>query len=239
MKQIVLWLLLIISFHQCALAYDLKIGQERIAPLAYPKFSVSGDYTFGRWFRGLADESLHGKLDNRFGAVMSVEAGLVKYFNAGALFTLSFSEVSTKGEPIDLRLGLFAKPYFDFTDYASIYLRAALGVSVPVFGHAIKSLEGRFAKSDTLKAAYEKIYRGQQYLGSPYGGFGSVAVGVEYFPWPRFGVGVEWGIRADIFHVSRKNPRDGAMPESVSDAPSSFNYMMYEMPFMLTVHAIL
>lgn len=233
-------LALMASLISCTLVAldEVGIGQEYVTPLSYPKFSLGADHSISRHFRSFADSSLRIKLPNRFGAALSFEAGLVKYLNAGALVTFSFSQVREKSEPIDLRLGLFIKPLLPLGERFALFGRAALGTTLPFPGN-LSPINFLGEVSDDFKTSYLSIYKGQRYQGSAYGGFGSAALGVEFFPISRLGLALEWGIRSDFITMSRKHPLISGVPEAKEGAPQSFNYMMYEMPLMLTLHAIL
>lgn len=233
-------LALMASLISCTLVAldEVGIGQEYVTPLSYPKFSLSADHSIARYYRGFADPSLHYKLNNRYGGALSFEAGLLKYLNAGGLITFSLSDLKDKGEPIDLRMGLFAKPIIPLGNRFALFGRTAIGLTLP-FPANYSPINYLVKTSDDFKAAKKSIFKDQQYQGFAYGGFGSAAVGIEFFPISRLGLALEWGIRADIIHIGRKRPVGNEIPEAKDGAPQSFNYMMYEMPLMLTLHAIL
>jgi hypothetical protein len=234
------WLLIFcVAINAWSVSEDSGIGNEIIRPLQYPKFSLTGDYTTGRWYRDFADPSLRFRVGNRFGAGLSFEAGILKHLNAGALFTASFSQIlynDAPNEPIDLRLGLFAKPYLSLSDRYSLFVRVAAGLTLPFQGNQISYLD---TASPSFKSDYRRVYMGQQYDGMPFGGFGAATVGMDFFPFSRLGLSVEWGIRADALHIGRKSPSGNKGPADVPGAPQSFNYLMYEMPLSLTLHVIL
>lgn len=234
-------LALMASLISCTLVAldEVGIGQEYVTPLSYPKFSLSADHSISRHYQSFADSSFRLKLPNRFGTALSFETGLLKYLNAGALFTASMSQFMAKDEPIDLRLGLFIKPLIPIGNRFALFSRAALGGSLPLGMFQKNPISFLGNVSEEFRPTYETVYKGQNYQGSPYGGFGSAAIGIEFFPISRLGLALEWGIRSDFITMSRKNSLANKGPEDKPGAPQSFNYMMYEMPLMLTLHAIL
>lgn len=230
-KKYIFWLIFLLPSSTMA-ERDVEIGEEYIVPLRFPKFSLSGEYVYGRKFHGFADDSLRTDLRSRYETALSFEAGLVKFFNAGALFSISMSEIS-KSEPMALRMGLFGKPLIPLGNRVAIFGRLSVGVAVDIaFNPAI------FYYATANRAAFDNVYHSQRYDGWPFGGFGSATIGLEAFPFSRFGLSVEWGIRASLFH-SLKNALLFNPPPNIPGAPDSFNFMYYEMPIMATLHIIL
>jgi hypothetical protein len=232
------FIFLIIVFAAIEVSWcETDIGEEYITPLTYPKFSITGDYSLKRFYRGFADNSLHYSLENRFGVALSFEVATLKYMTAGALFTVSFSKKSKK-EPTDLRLGLFLKPYMPLGDRFSFFGRLVGGLTLTL---ASKGMIVDYLSNTTMsfKDNYDIVFKGQKYMGTPFGGFGAATVGIDFFPLSRLGLAFEWGIRADAMHMGKNNVYENEKPEIILGAPSSFNYMMYEMPLSLTLHVIL
>lgn len=234
MKKMVCLLAVSVMLSNMATSRDFDIGEERVESVFYPKASISVDYSTFRKFHGFADDTLRINLENRFDAAILFEAGLYRYFNAGAIFGGSFSNMK-KGEPLDLRLGLFAKPFFPIGDRFAIFTRFAGGIAVhaALYPSAIE-----FYDSKDEEKNMGRVYKGQGYYNIPYGGFGSATIGAEYFIFSRLGLAFEWGIRTTLLHGERSVPFILKNDKDVPGAPSSFNFMNYEMPFSLTLHAI-
>jgi hypothetical protein len=226
----VFFLLLLCSI---ANAFQEGLKEESLKPLKFPKFSVFMDYGLKRKFKAFADPSLKIALRNRLDIGLSFEAGLLKYLNAGALFFGSLSKVN-QNEPIDISFGLFAKPQLSIGDRIGIFGRFSAGFTtvLPV----IPALAYYRDLDETID--FSKSYKDQSYDGWPFGGFGSASIGMEFFPFSRIGLALECGIRAIILRSNKSVP-GLRPPPNVAGAPNSFNYMTYEIPFALTIHAIL
>lgn len=219
-------------------AQDDMLGQEFIKPLKYPKFSLSGDYNLLRRFHGFADPALRANLKNAFGATLSFETGLYKYFNAGALFSAFIPAEFLKSEPVHIRFALFAKPYYPITNNFAVFGRITGGIST-----AMGMMMGYIGEthSSDLNQALRKVYQGQQYSLMAPGIVGSATIGLEYFPFSRFGLAFETGIRVETFFVLKGNALIEHFTEKNQSGvgPRSFNYMVYEIPLALTLHFIL
>lgn len=203
------------------------IMSEEVKPVKYPKFSVALNYNLKRHFHGLADKNLGIPLKNEIGAILAFEAGLYKYFNAGA--QLSFGIPPNLDVPLHLGLGLFAKPYFPLGSHFSFFSRIGMGISASQGGMKAWLAE----KSHRPGASrIKRVFGENKYFGTAFGGNAHVSLGVEYFPWPLVGFAFEGGVRADIF-------RERGLPENNSDAPKHFDYITYEFPVSLMVHVIL
>jgi len=215
---------------------DLDLGSEYIKPLKYPKFSISTDYNMFRRFHGFADSGLRYKLNNNFGVALSFETGLYKYLNAGAIFAANIPTEFT--EPLHLRFALFAKPYYPITKNFSVFSRLGGGISTTI-GSMMERLRG--FNSPELSPSLQRIYNGQQYGLMGPGIFGMATVGVEYFPFSRFGLAFETGLRLETFYVSKGSEliERYAGANKAGAGRNSFTYMVYEMPLMLTLHVIL
>jgi hypothetical protein len=228
------WFLVVLMAGNVIALEDVGIGQERIVPLHYPKFSLGADYSVWRHFHGLADERIRFGLENRMDYTMSFEAGLLKYLNAGAMFLVSDSKM-IKGEPLDIKLGLFAKPLVPIGERFALFGRVSAGLAV-----SITFQNSSFLYYSVLDSGknFKDIYHGQDYAGWPFGGFGAATIGLEYFLFSRVGLAFEWGINATITRANINVP--GITKNTVTPGvPSSFNYLIYEMPLMLTLHVIL
>ncbi len=214
-------------------AQNFGIGDEYVEPLRYPKFSVSGVYQFDRKFNGFADDSLRYDLKSKFDTILSFEAGLLKYFNAGALFGAG---ISGFGQPIQFRFGLFAKPYYGFGDRVAIFGRFAGGLAIEMHMGIPGAARTYYGTLNQIND--QRIFKNQVYDGPSYGGFGSATIGIEVFPFSRFGIAIEGGIRGTVLHSSKNWP-GVTKNKDLADVPSSFNYLLYEFPLMATLHFIL
>lgn len=213
---------------------EAAIGDDYIPSLNFPKFSLHGDYVFLRHFHGFDDSSFRFALDRKWGAGMSFEAGLLNNFNAGGMFSATIPNLG-KHEPFNMRFMLFAKPFIPFGDRFSIFARAGGGLSWTFYGDIRNEVAQ--AHKDSLEE-FERVYRGQVYKENAYGGVALLTAGLEFFPFARIGVALEFGIRTSIL----RKPIDHWFyePEKrIDGAPSGFNYMIYEFPLSLTIHGII
>lgn len=214
------------------IAHDDVIGEERIKPLNFPKFSFSADYALSRKFHGLANKTYKLNLPNRFSGSLSFEANLYRYMNAGAMISMSFSELK-KGEPLDYRLGLFAKPFFPFAENFALIGRVMGGLAAAI---AIYPAFAYFRHFNPK--GFDAIYRNQNYNGWPFGAFMSASVGLEVFFFSRLGLTVEGGVRASIFRNHQNIPFTDSKTRVVGGAPSAFNFLIYEWPIFATLQVI-
>jgi hypothetical protein len=192
---------------------------------------LTGEYEINRKFHGFADPSLRGDIERRLVGTIAFEAGLVKYFNAGALFGVA---INSFNKPMHFRLGLFAKPYLPLGERFALFTRLAAGIAIDMA--IFPSAKDYYASLD--KADFDRVFKGQLYQGLPFGGFGSATIGLEVFPFTRVGIALEWGIRATLLH-GQKNMLLMDKVEDKSGAPNSFNYMLHELPVMATLHLII
>lgn len=237
-KTLILFLCALTCSSHVVADREAGIGEEYITPLSYPKFSILGDYDMARNFYGFADPSLRYKLGGQhFGAGMSFEAGLCQYFNAGAFFSIDSAHLDPEGEPILMRFALFGKPYLPLGDRFGIFARVSGGIASSLMMSGDMKAYLRYIQPDAL-ADLARVYKGQPYTSGHYGGMGSATIGIEYFPFSRMGVALEWGIRASIYRTSRNMLFLGKVND-VPGAPNAFNFMIYEMPLSLTLQAIL
>lgn len=214
---------------------EVPLGEETIQPLKYPKFSLSMDYNLGRKFHDFADPKLREDLANQFGGALSFEAGLYEYFNAGAIFSVNMAKL-TKLEPLHIRLSLFGKPYIALTDRFGVFGRVGAGISSAISVFAMNgylSQEG----SSTIKRELKRVYKEGSYSMIAYGANTFASLGVEYFPFSRFGLALEAGIRAEFFRASKTN--NLFTRKTDARAPSALCYMIYEFPISLMLHIIL
>lgn len=236
MKKVIIYILLVYWPALSVLAGDeVGIGQETVRPLKYPKFSLSGDYNIGKRFLGFADSGLRFNLPPRFGAALSFEAGLHKYFNAGALVGFNIpTDIVRYGEPLHYRLSLFAKPYFSLSDRIGFFARVGGGISA-----SSGSMNGWLARFPDAKTKLQSVYRGAHYSFSSFGGNAFATLGLEFFPVSRVGLALEAGIRADIFYAKKEEYRGFSDEGTKPSGPSWLSYLLYEFPLGLTLHIIL
>jgi len=225
----------ILSFPLFA-AEPLGIGQEKVIPIMYPKFSLTGDYSMARKFIGLADSKLRENLDNEFGSALSFEAGLYKYFNAGALFSFNMPTNITKSLPFHLRLSLFAKPLIPLGERVSFFSRVGGGIS-SIICHPSLNYKLAAKGSEAIRAEIERVYDEQSYDAFGFGGNAFASIGIEYFPFSRVGLALEGGIRAEIVSA-KKNPPPPRMPPKQA-TPNWLSYFVYGFPVSLTLQIIL
>lgn len=233
--------LLVVLGAQLAWATDLGIGKEYITPLSYPKFSLGSSYSTTRYFHNFLDPKLRFNIEEMFSLHISFEAGLLPYFNAGAITSMGIPNTD-KNIPMDVSLGLFAKPYFPLGDRLAIFSRIALGIAVVPMGNNDRLLAN---SSRDFMANYMNTYKGQEYMGWPLGGFASATLGIDYFPFSRLGLSLEYGIKAHIYRqgkenavFNKKSDRQDRAAEPIG-APSSFTYMIYDAPLSLMLHIII
>ena len=227
----------LIFFSLCTLAQDVDIGQEQIKPIEFPKFTLSSDYSVGRFGKFLGEDNISANLPSEFGAGISFDVGLFRYFNAGAGFSATFGNV-LKSEPIYLRFDIFGKPVIRLHDRVSIFGRFGVGPSIlivnPIRLH-------RDISTARVVRAMDRIYGEQQYAELGPGVHGSALIGVEAFPFSRFGIAIEFGVRADFFYLGKSDLLEKISKQKFSkaSAPASIKYFSYEFPIMLSLHIIL
>lgn len=149
---------------------DDAIGKERIKPHDYPKFAFSVEFDVLRKVKILGENGSTRDLRDQHGYTLAFEASLYKYLNAGAAFTVNIPSIIT--DPVNLRLGLFAKPFIPLHERVDVFARVGgglggmmAGILVGAAGHAMGSL------------------------------------GIEYFPLSRLGLAVEYGLRAELIRA--------------------------------------
>lgn len=233
---------LITSFIHLNLAADqaFSLGEEYIEPLKYPKFSLIGDTGLVRNFVSFQDKKLNTKLANNWGAGLGVDVGLYKYFNAGFMFTSNIPlETSKTIEPILFRFTLVAKPYVPIGDRFGLFARLGGGFGVSIFNE----LDHLRKTSNTeYLGKIKDIYYNQAYSLFAPSMNAMATIGLEVFPFSRFGISAEWGIRGEFVFASKGNAAQNALAGSKQDdprAPKNFHYLVYDMPLMLNLHIIL
>jgi len=219
-KILLILYLWVFSHSALSLEHPLFITVDEVKPIEYPKFSVALNYNFERNFHGFADKSLRIGLGYELGAILAFEAGIYKYFNAGA--QLSFGIPPNLQVPLHLALGLFVKPYFPLGDRCSIFSRIGAGISASQGG----------MKAWIKAPEINRIFGKNQYYATAFGGNAHASIGIEYFPWPLFGFAFEGGVQADLL-------RERGVPKNSANAPRHFDFVIYEFPLTLMAHIIL
>lgn len=183
-------------------AEEIKIGEEYIEPLKYPKFSLGLDYALNSQARKLEKSAPINKIEREFAGLLSIETGLYKYLNGGALFSINFP---AKKDPMRVRLALFAKPYIPLGERFSLFARLGGGLGGWLVG------------------------------GSPGAATNFLAtVGLEVFPFSRFGIALEGGWRGEVVMVNTtEHGTDGPSKQSTSF------FFAHEIPLSLNLHIIL
>jgi hypothetical protein len=226
--KFILFIVNLIILQNLSFAVPMVIpGDEAVVPIKYPKFSITATYSMARRFYGFADKNIHFGLFNQLGGILSFEAGLYNYFNAGA--QLSFGIPKDFEEPIHLALSLFMKPYVPLGKCSSFFSRIGGGISGSQGG-----MQRWLSKQQTLSGTSEirRIFPEGKYYNTSFGGNFYINIGLEYFPWPLFGFALEGGVRAEIW-------RERGLAEKNPEAPRNFDYITYEFPLGITVQIIL
>lgn len=219
-------------------AEDVGIGQEQIKSIRFPKISVSADYNLNRYGKFLGESEISSKIEGAWGFGLAFDVGLLKYLNAGAGFSTTIGNVMKHKEPIQTRLTLFAKPIIPINERMTIFGRFGGGLSVMFLNpHMHFATVADASVKRNLKATY-----GDQDYGliNP-GGNALATVGIEFFPFSRMGLALEWGIQADIYYISKTKFIEQVLgKETVTkNAPNAIKYLAFEMPLTLTLHFIL
>lgn len=219
----------------------MGIGQEYIKASKYPKFSLTGEYSFFRHGKFLGVPGVEKGMDNAFGGGLSIETGVYKYLNAGASFSSTIGKVKTQSEPLHFRFTLFAKPLISIKDRVTFFSRIGGGLSVMGLNPLMHfSKKGSMAVKERLVSTYGLNEQNT----SPYSllnpGVNAMAtIGAEVFPFSRVGIALEWGIRTDLYYISSQSILDDVLGADTGGNKPSIKYLSYEMPLTLTVHIIL
>lgn len=217
---------------------EVGIGQEYIKSIRYPKISPSFDYSFLRSARFLGERDISTRIDNTWGAGLAFDVGLLKYLNAGAGFSLTTGNGSKPYQPYQTRFTVFAKPLIPINERLTFFGRFGGGLSVLVQSPL---LHFQMIGADSFKHKLEETYGDQDYAFFSPGGNILATVGVEYFPFSRFGLALEWGLRADLYYVPQTKLLENFMGKKTAkkNAPSSIKYLSFDLPLILTLHVIL
>lgn len=237
----ILWLIVGLFISQAIFSetQEVGIGEEIIKPLEYPKASLVGDYSFYRKAHFLGEEGIEAKLDNTFSYALAFETGLYRYLNAGAILSLTIGDIGTNAEPVHVRFSLFAKPLISLHERVSIYGRVGGGLGAMLLSPVMFFKK---AFSGEVVSNISQVYGDQGYSMLSPGLNGFAAVGIEYFPISRMGLGVEFGIRADVYYVERSNFINnllGTTSNRPGETPKQIMYLNYDLPLALTLHFII
>lgn len=236
MRTILIFAVFIGAASLCA--NESIFGEEYIEPLHYPKFFIKADYGMMTNVLVLGSSGIKASLENNLNYVAGFDVGLYKYFNAGAYVGLQpGNDIKRTFETSFLRLGLYAKPMIPIAERFSIYGRMGGGLTVG-FLSMLRHLASH-GDSDTVEKIKE-FYGAQSYSDYAPGVNFSANIGAEVFPFSRFGIGVEWGIRGDYIYAVKGNSLSELIGNVavVADAPNSFQYIAYSMPITLNLHLI-
>lgn len=204
-------LVLLCGWSTLSSAEDIKMGEEYIEPLKYPKFSLGADYSFKPKVRELGKDNSTLEPKNEYTTLLSFEAGLYKYLNAGGML---FINIPPKDNPIRLRMSIFAKPYIPLGERFSLFARVGGGL-------------GGWVAGDLPWASVNAL----------------TALGLEFFPFTRFGLSVEAGWRAEVVlnnnrrEIFEAGPYDG--PPKPSKREGARFFFAHEIPLALNLHIIL
>lgn len=229
--------LAILLLSKIAFSTDAPLGTEKIKPIEYPKYTLTGYYNSFR-YGGIAGEEM-GKLNQTYGLRLSFDVGLYRYLNAGA--GLSMTGTMNSDNPANYRLSFFMRPKIAFLDdRLAFFTRIGGGPSVLFINSPIENLKKSLPPS-AAKVVAQK-YNCPYYSDINPGVHGFATVGVEYFPISRFGISLEWGILADYFYVSKSESLKRKIEKergSIGDkAPYSFGYLDLEAPITLSLNLI-
>lgn len=228
-KAIVTLAILIFAPLRAEILPTLGLGEEKIEPLQYPKFTLSGDYAGDLRLKSLQNRAIKARAKGKFDAGLGIEVGVVKYLNAGFDFTYRQGALEGQLSPLGLRFPLFLKPYFPITSRFSIFLKTQLG---PALMFVFPSQEKLFINNEN-KAPLQALYRTGEYGPMSYGLTTSAAAGIDVFPFPRIGISLQWGVRYDIYRANIANRR------LASDSPSGINLSAMDFPVTATLQLIL
>lgn len=228
-KAIVTLAILIFAPLRAEILPTLGLGEEKIEPLWYPKFTLSGDYAGDLRLKNLQNKNIKARVRGKFDAGLGIEVGIVKYLNAGFDFTYRQGALKGQSSPLGLRFPLFLKPYFPITDRFSIFLKTQIG---PALTFVFPSQEGLFMNNENMAALME-LYKNGQYGPMSYGLTTSAAAGIDVFFWSRIGISLQWGVRYDIYRANIANR------EHASDSPSGLSFSAMDFPITATLQLIL
>lgn len=228
---------------------DVRIGEEIIKPISYPKFSLMGQYN---WIRqgSILGKDITTPLFSTFGGGLALDVGLYKYMNAGVIISTNAGKVLKDSEPVYSRLTVFARPLFTFFDRLNLFSRLGGGLSVLSgtligFGPLPGNLQvvGSASVRRKLDQSFDKSAVSHS-LFNP-GIHGVATIGIEYFPFSRFGVALEWGIWADFIFIGESaffnqlNEEGARHGQPLKPRAQPFRYFSYDLPLTLTLSFIL
>ncbi|MCA9507419.1 MAG: hypothetical protein KC505_03235 [Myxococcales bacterium] len=238
MKKFLFFIFLILS-NTDLLAEDASFGEEYILPLKYPKFFASTDYNMMRNFHGFLSSKLRHSFDNNWNLKFGFDVGLYKYFNAGVILsnTIPKNFTNAKFEPIFMHFSLYGKPYLPLGNRFSVFTRFGGGISISlvnILHHLRKN------GSDTLRQEIRNLYHEQGYADLSPGAHAFASIGMEVFPFSRLGLALECGIQAEYYYSSKGSSLVSLLGDNKIEkrAPSSLQYLIYQMPITLSLSFI-
>src|ERR1700722_11651890 len=119
-KRLIFLFMGVLCFGPVRADKEMAIGEEYIEPIRFAKFSVALGYSMGRTFRSVRDWSLRADLPRKFETILSYEAGIYQYMNAGGIFSTRISSLKND-EPMEVRLGIYAKPFIPLGDRVALF----------------------------------------------------------------------------------------------------------------------
>ncbi len=229
--------LAILLLSKIAFSTDVPLGTERIKPIEYPKYTLTGYYNSFR-YGGITGEEM-GRLNPTYGLKLSFDVGLYRYLNAGA--GLSITGTMDSDNPAHYRLSFFMRPKVAFfEDRLAIFTRIGGGPTVMFNNSPIENLKKSLPPSAAQVVAQK--YNCPYYSDINPGVHGLATIGIEYFPISRLGLTLEWGILADYLHVSKSESLKRKIEKErgpINDtAPYSFGYLDLEAPITLSLNLI-
>lgn len=215
-------------------SFDVPIGKERIISPEYPKFLLNTTFNTMRY--GGITNGPRGMLSHTYGMSFGFDVQVYKYFHAGATLGI-LTNFTNKVEPIHYRFNMFARPVITFFDCLTLFTRLGGGLGIILDSPV-----------ETLKKSLPDTGIGQKYHSKYYGDIspgvhGLATIGIEYFPFSRLGLSLEWGILAEYLHISKSEQQRKKLEKLTDsaindDAPSSFGYFAYEFPISLNLNII-
>lgn len=243
MKNLGFLVALVLSASSYGASKFEQIGEEVIIPSEYPKFSLFGKYNSFR-HGSIRGQDIQTDLSSFFGGGAYIDVPLYDNFSAGAILNFDINANAKEFDSIVARFSMFARPKISFFDCLTIFSRLGFGPSVfiglphdIIMEHAstdvVNRMQGTYnARINQAALKYSPINPGVH---------GLATIGLEYFPTSRLGLSLEWGIWADYIFVSESKIVGGYIERNLHEDrhPDPYNYLVYEMPFILSLNIIL
>jgi len=203
MKKFLLLILLHIFNVNYLWSKDSLLGEETIDRIRFPKFYfMYGHGVLGKAFdlKNIVNEKT---LSKGYYAV-GTEHNLYKYMNAGFKVSFFMDKLDLDVDNSDdndltsykLNLNVFAKPFIPITDIVAFYTKFGGG-----FGNSFK-YPTNWLTSNSIKNY--KVYRVTYQDGTLPSINGTISLGMDYFPFSRFGVFLESTYLTELNFASTK-----------------------------------